>query len=97
MLQERRVSRDQLGSGDEVKSGRGQYRHVQGLADVASGFGAVCMLVQEAAAGCEIQQDGASKHGKHPARISPSEHNHTRCMTFPISLTPLDAGGGSWC
>lgn len=97
MLRERRVSRDQLGSGDQVKSSRGQHRHMQRLANVASGFRAVCVLVQEAAARCEIQQDGASKHGKRPARNSPSEHSHTHCMTFSISLTPLDAGGGFWC
>ena len=62
MLRERRKSCDQLGDSDEVERRRGQHGRVQGLADVASIFRAIFMLVEQAAASREIQQDGARQH-----------------------------------
>jgi hypothetical protein len=83
MLRERRVSRDQFGSSDEVKSSRGQHRHVQRLADMARGFRSIRMLVKETAARREIQQDGASKHRQSAARNRPSEHSLTPSHDLP--------------
>ncbi len=51
---ERRKSGDQLGSGYKVQSSRGQRGHVQRLADVASDFRAIRVLVKQAPARGEI-------------------------------------------
>jgi len=83
MLRQRRISCDQLRGCDEIKSSRGQHGHVQRLADVASGFGTIPMLVEQATAHREIQQNGARQHrhrSVHPfSSEDPSED----------SLTPL--------
>ena len=76
-------SGDQLGSGDEVQSSRGQRGHVQRLADMASGFRAIRMAVEDAAARREIQQHGARKYRQRPARICPSEYGPTTLHNPP--------------
>ena len=55
----RRKSDDQLGNGDEVQSSCGQRGHVQRLADVASDFRAIRVLVKQATARGEIQKRAA--------------------------------------
>ena len=70
MLWERRVSRDQLRGGHQVKSSWCQHRRVQRLANVAGSFRAIGMLVKEAAARREVQQQGASKYWNRALRHS---------------------------
>ena len=71
------MSGDQLRSGNEVERSRGQHRHVQGLADVAGGFGTACMMVEQAAARGKIEQDDARQHRERPARHRTSEYSST--------------------
>ena len=93
-LREGNIARDQLGRGDQVESGRGQHRDVQRLADMAWSFWAARVLVQEAAAASEIQQQGTSKYCQCAAHEdafengSPSEHQTTRY------LNTFDGGRG---
>jgi hypothetical protein len=89
MLRERRISCDQLGDSDEVEGRRGQHRRMQRLADVASVFRTIRMLVEEAPARREIQQPGASQQGHRPAHACPSENSPTQLHVLPVSVTPL--------
>jgi len=69
---------DQLGSGNQVERSRGQHRHVQRLADVAGGFRAARMLVEQAPARRKIQQNGASQDSQRTARHGPPEYSSTQ-------------------
>jgi len=89
MLRERRISCDQLGDNDEVECRRGQHRHVQRLADVASGLRTIGVLVKQAPARREIQQHGASQHGHRPAHACPSENSPAQLHDLSVSVTPL--------
>ena len=62
VLRERKISGDQFGCRDEIESCRGQHGHMQRLADVASRIRAIRMLVEEAAARREVQQNGAGQY-----------------------------------
>ena len=78
MLRERCIAGDQLGSGNEIERRRGQHRHVQRLADVAGGFRAARMMVEQAAARRKIQQNGASQYSQRTARQGPTEYSSTQ-------------------
>lgn len=91
MLRERSISSDQLGSGDEIKRSRGQHGHVQRLADVASGFLATRMMVEQAAARRKIQQNGASQDRQRPMRDGPSEDSPAPMHKAPTQPSTLDA------
>jgi hypothetical protein len=66
-----------------VESSRRQRGHMQRLADVASSFRTTRMLVEQAPARREIQQNGASQHRQRPARVFPSEDERTRLHRSP--------------
>jgi hypothetical protein len=83
MLRHRRRSGDQLGNGDQIQSSCGQHRHVQRLTNVASGLRTIRMLVEQAPACREIQQNGASQHGHRPAHVSSSENSPTQRHDLP--------------
>jgi len=80
---ERRISRDYLGDSDKVQCRRGQHGRMQRLADVASGFRPVRMLVQQAAARREVQQHSAGQHRENPVRPGASENSSTRFHDRP--------------
>jgi hypothetical protein len=88
---ERSKPGDQLGSGNEVKRSSGQHRHVQRLADVASSFRPARMMVEQAAARCKVQQNGASHDRQRPMRDGPSEDSPTRMHKAPNQPSTLDA------
>jgi hypothetical protein len=50
---------------------------MQRLANVASGFRATRVMVEQAAARSEIQQNRASQHRERPARVSASKDELT--------------------
>jgi hypothetical protein len=77
MLREGSKPCDQFGGSNEVKRSRGQHRHVQRLAYVASSFRAACMMVEQAAARRKIQQNGASQDRQRPMRDGPPEDSPT--------------------
>ena len=83
VCRKRRKPDDQLGSGDEVQSGRSQRGHLQRLADVASSFPTIRMVVEDAGPCCEIQQHGACKRRQRPARNGLSEDRPTPSHDFP--------------
>jgi hypothetical protein len=62
VLRERRIASDQFGSSDKVESRCGQRRHMQRLANVARGFRTTRVMVEQAPARREIQQNRASQH-----------------------------------
>ena len=96
MLRERRRSGDQLGNGDQIQSSGGQHRHVQRLADVASGFRTIGVLVEQAPARREIQQHGAGQHGHRPAHACPSKNSPTQLHDLPVSVTSLSRQAAEW-
>ena len=96
MLRERRISCDQFGDRDEVERRSGQHGRMQRLADVASVFRTMAMLVQQASARSEIQQHGASQHGHRPAHVCPSENSPTQLHDLPDSVTPLTPEPAEW-
>jgi hypothetical protein len=89
MLRQRSISGDQFGRGNEIERRSGLHGHVQRLADVASVFRPIRMLVEQAAARREIQQHGASQHGQRPAHVCPSENSPSQLHDLPVSVTPL--------
>jgi hypothetical protein len=89
MLRERSIAGDQLGYGDEIEGSRGQHRQVKRLANMASGFRATRMLVEQAAARRKIQQNGACQHCQRLARYSPPEDRSAQLHGPQPSLTPL--------
>jgi len=96
LLRERRISCDQFGNSDEVEGRRGQHGRMQRLADVASGFRTIRMLVEQAPARREIQQHGASQHGHRTAYAGPSENSPTQLHGLPVSVTPLTRQAAEW-
>lgn len=87
VLRKRRKSGDQSGSGDEVERRCRQHGHVHGLADVARCFGTSCVVVQEAAASREIQQDRARKDCQSAPCRGSSEYTSTPSHKFLSSVT----------
>ncbi len=77
MLRERKIPTDNLRRADKLEPGRCQRWHVQSLANMAGGVGALGVFVQETAARGEIQQRGASQQRQSPAHHrSPSHDSH---------------------
>ena len=96
MLRERRIASDQLRGGDKVQSSRGQRWHMQRLANVASGLRTTRVMVEQAAARREIQQNGTSQHGYRAPHTGPSENGPTRLHDLPASVTPLTRQPAEW-
>jgi hypothetical protein len=69
---------------------------MQRLADVASVFRTIGMLVEQAAARREIQQHGASQHCQRPAHASRSENSPTQLHDLPVSVTSLTRQPAEW-
>jgi hypothetical protein len=71
MLRERKIPGDKLRRADEIERGRCQRRHVQRLANMASGIGAFAVFVKETAARGKVQQRSASQQRQCAAHSCP--------------------------
>jgi hypothetical protein len=67
---------DLLCFGDQAKGSSRQYRHVQGLADVAGRFRAAGVMMEDGSTGREIQQRHARKHCQRATRRLRPEKGH---------------------
>jgi hypothetical protein len=61
MLRQRRIPGNDLRRADKIKPRRRQRRHMQRLANMAGRIGPICMLVEQGAARCKIEQRSASE------------------------------------
>ena len=77
MLRERRIAGDELGRADKIQVRRGQCRHMQRLANVASGIGTIRVMVQERAARSEIQYRRKGQQRQSAVHGGPSENGST--------------------
>ena len=64
MRRKRRIANYNFGRRKKIERSCRQRRHVQRLANVAGIVCTICMLVQERAADCEIQNRRASHQGQ---------------------------------
>lgn len=56
VLRQRRKAGDELRRANKIRAGLGQRRHMQRLANVASGVGTIRVMVKERAARAKVQQ-----------------------------------------
>jgi hypothetical protein len=95
MLWERKIPGDNLRRAYKVKRRRCKRRHVQRLADMASGVGAFGVFVEEAAASSKVQQRSASQYRQRSTHHRPSKHESQRIHKATIYLNiPLASGRG---
>jgi len=73
VLRKRKIAGDELRCTNKIKARRGQGRHVQRLANVASGVGTIRVMVQERAARRKVQQRGKSQQRQCPVEARSSE------------------------
>jgi hypothetical protein len=90
VLRQRRIPANDPWGAAEVQPGRRQRRHVQRLADMASGIGPIGVLVEERSARSEIQQCSASQQGQRATYNRSSENGFPRIHLPTLYLSTFD-------